>query len=64
MIIYMGYVVEGVGGGGEWTVTAGGRISLSYLELMYKMKWGSLQLQLGKMLKMFEGNQQPAPVSQ
>ena len=29
-------------GRGEWTVTAGGRISLSYLELMYKMKWGSL----------------------
>ena len=39
MIIYMGYVVEGEGEGG---VTAGGRISLSYLELMYKMKWGSL----------------------
>ena len=35
------------------------RISLSYLELMYKMKWGSLRLQLGKMLKMFEGNQEP-----
>ena len=29
-------------------VTAGGRISLSYLELMYKMKWGSLQLKLQK----------------
>ena len=41
MIIYMGY---SWGREGEGAVTAGGRISLSYLELMYKMKWGSLQL--------------------
>ena len=64
MIINMGLE----GGEGGWRGEGhncykqqGVRISLSYLELMFKMKWGSLRPELGKMLEIFEGNQHPTP---
>ena len=64
MITNMGLGRGGLGPGlGQLLQTAGGRISLSYLELMYKMKWRVITdpLQSGKMLEMFEGNQQDPP---